>query len=181
MRALPRSLGTIVVAVILIAGCTPALAAKRHSHATPQSPPIRTDAQAVAACRWRIRTQVEPGFDAYVNPGDNLVHYFGTAPARFQFDRCMTEFGKPLVDPGTPVPATTTPPPPTANPETIGRNAFLRGCTEDGTALPVCSCTWERLRAIYSIPQIIGFVQAKTFDPIVGAFTICQNQAGSAF
>src|SRR4029453_720932 len=95
MIALPRSLATLVVALTLIAGYTPALAAKRHSHATTQSPPIRTDAQVVAACRWRIRTQVEPTFDAYLNPGAQLGHYFGPAPARVQFDHCMSEFGKP--------------------------------------------------------------------------------------
>ena len=94
MRALPRLLATLVVALTLIAACTPALAAKRHSHATTQSPPIRTDAQVVAACRWRIRSQIEPTFDAYLNPGDQLVHYFGTAAARVQFDHCMSDFGK---------------------------------------------------------------------------------------
>jgi hypothetical protein len=177
MIALPRSLATLVVALTLIAGYTPALAAKRHSHATTQSPPIRTDAQVVAACRWRIRTQVEPTFDAYLNPGDKLVHYFGTAPARFQFDHCMTEFGKPLVDPGTPVPATTTPPPPT---DDQARTAFLQGCLQVRSP-QVCSCTWTRLRAQYTLNEILTFADQNDSRPLTVASNICTTEAANAF
>jgi hypothetical protein len=37
------------------------------------------------------------------------------------------------------------------------------------------------LRGIYSLSQIADLLSAKTLDPVVGAFTICRNQAESAF
>ena len=172
MTALPRSLTTLAVVLVLIAGCAPTAGAARHATASPR---VRTWPEAITACRHWVHDHVDPDFDAYAPDASN-VRFVGSEAGKWQFEKCMAANGQPIQRL-----ASTTPTQPAADPETVGRNAFLQGCTKDGTSVAVCSCTWTRLRATYSIPQIVNLLQTNTLDPIVGSFDICQHQIANAF
>jgi hypothetical protein len=74
----------------------------------------------------------------------------------------MTEFGKPLVDPGTPVedvPKTAAEPAPTPS-VTVAEAAaaWIQGCEKIGSA-QVCTCAWRRIASRYSLPAFLAAAQ----------------------
>src|SRR5215472_16445392 len=115
MRALPRTLATLVVALTLTLGAAPSDAASRHRRpAPPQAPPIAyTFPEAVHACVAWMRTHGHPYVDAYPYKGpngqDRVEPYVANDWDAFVLKKCLAVNGHAVED--VTLPNTTTPSP----------------------------------------------------------------------
>ena len=180
MKALPRSLATLVVALTLV-GAGPADAA-RHARA-PKSH-ILTVPELVSACAAWARNY-EPRFGAYWDESIPQAHLYGVRDGvgTFEFDRCMAAprpgypHGFPLNDIAT-APSTPATPKPTKEGLLA---AYLSGCVKRPDAtIRTCNCEVAHLQA-YSLNQMLAFLDAHDDRPLDAVKVMCAYEARNAF
>src|SRR5262249_1560468 len=121
-------------------------------------------------------SQFESTFDAYVNPADGVVHYLGTTPAHFRFERCMVEFGRPLVDPATPAL-------PAPRPTRLTQDdwAEFRDACVTRTTAAFCSCAWTKMAQRFTRAELEQMASAENYSPLAPINEECSAIAGRTF
>jgi len=163
----------LVITATLLAMFAGAAHAK-HRAVAPARP--LSFSQAISACRAWIRTHGEPSFDAFEKPGERVA-FFGTAQARFTFEKCMNANGQ-TVDAIPPATATAPAPvvPPTATPLPAWYGPrFLAACEKYGSHA-LCTCGWAKVQQRFSLEQMVAMGNANDYSPLAAIDAECQRE-----